>query len=69
MVWEPNGPRSLPAETLLEQGARFPDDYRHVGTWQTPPGAGGYSFEREQVLYAPVNVEDTTRACQAKREQ
>lgn len=69
VVWEPNGPRSLPAETLLEQGARFPDDYRHVGTWQTPPGAGGYSFEREQVLYAPVNVEDTTRACQAKREQ
>ncbi len=69
VLWEPDGPRSLPVETLLQQGARFPDDYRQVGTWRTALGAGGYAFEREQVLYAPVNVEDTTRACLAKREQ
>ncbi|MBO9551998.1 hypothetical protein [Pseudomonas sp.] len=69
VLWEPNGPRSLPTETLLQQGARFPDDYRQVGTWRTAPGAGGFAFVREQVLYAPVNVAGTTRACQAKREQ
>lgn len=34
VLWEPDGPRSLPTETLLQQGARFPDDYRQVGTWQ-----------------------------------
>lgn len=69
VLWEPDGPRSLPVETLLQQGARFPDNYRRMGTWKTAVGAGGYAFEREQVLYAPTNVEDTTRACLAKREQ
>jgi hypothetical protein len=69
VLWEPDGPRSLPTETLLQQGARFPDDYRQVGSWRTARGPGGYDLEREQVLYAPVNVEDTTRACLAKREQ
>lgn len=69
VLWEPGGPRSLPTETLLQQGARFPEDYRQVGSWHTARGAGGYDFEREQALYAPVNVEETTRACLAKREQ
>ncbi|AXQ49173.1 hypothetical protein ACLPJF_07925 [Pseudomonas vlassakiae] len=69
VLWEPDGPRSLPTETLLQQGARFPDDYRQVGTWHTARGAGGYDFEREQVLFAPVNVEGTARACLAKSER
>lgn len=69
VLWELDGPRSLPTETLMQQGARFPEGYRQVGSWHTARGAGGYDFEREQALYAPVNVEETTRACLAKREQ
>ncbi|WP_422420011.1 hypothetical protein [Pseudomonas sp. GZD-222] len=67
VVWEPDGPRSLPAETLVQQGVRFPEGYRLAGSWKTAEGAGGYTHAREQFLYVPVNIEESARACQARR--
>lgn len=69
ILQEPDGPRSIPTDTLSALGANFPQDYELRGTWQTPAGAGGLTKRRTQLIYAPNNLSKTLRNCEAIREQ
>ena len=63
VLFEPEGPRSIPAELMTGLGADFPGGYGHVGTWQTAEGAGGYAYRRTQKLYKPLKPQQTMSAC------
>ena len=67
ILFEPEGPRSIPAELLTGLGANFPGGYKLVGSWQTAEGAGGYAYRRTQELYKPFEPQLTMSACQILR--
>lgn len=67
ILFEPEGPRSIPAELMAGLGADFPGGYEHAGTWQTAEGAGGYAYRRTQKLYKPLKPQQTMMACQMLR--
>jgi len=67
ILFEPEGPRSIPAELMTSLGANFPEGYEHVGTWHTAEGAGGYAERRIQQLYKPVEPQETMMNCQILR--
>lgn len=69
VLFEPDGPRSVPTELMPSLGADFPEGYQKVGSWQTAEGAGGYAAKRTQELYKPITSNETLRACQALREK
>ncbi len=69
ILFEQDGPRSIPTELMFRLGADFPSGYKHVGTWQTAEGAGGYPDRRTQNLYKPVEQRKTLMSCQKLREE
>lgn len=69
ILFEQDGPRSIPTELMLRLGANFPGSYKLVGTWQTAAGAGGYPNRRTQELYKPVAQYKTLMTCQKLREE
>ncbi len=69
VLYEANGPRSIPVELMQALGAAFPGQYKEVATWKTARGAGGYEESRVQQLFKPAAVPDTLKACQTLREK
>jgi len=69
VLFEPDGPRSIPTELMYNLGADFPNDYKRAGTWQTAEGAGGYPDRRTQYLYKPVEQHKTLMTCRNLREE
>ncbi|CDZ37277.1 Putative membrane protein [Neorhizobium galegae bv. officinalis] len=67
ILFEPDGPRSVPVELMPSLGAAFPEAYQQVGTWRTAPGAGGYDGSRTQELYKPTAPIEVLNACRAIR--
>jgi fumarate reductase subunit D len=65
ILFEPDGPRSIPAEVMRGQGAEFPEQYAQVATWHTAKGSGGYAERRLQALYRPIAERDVLKACHA----
>lgn len=63
ILFEKDGPRSIPIELMASLGADFPNDYRSVGTWNTASGAGGYTEPRTQDLYEPLEQKKTLMSC------
>jgi hypothetical protein len=55
LLIEVGGPRSLNHQLVLNRLGLDFNSYRKVAAWQTPKGAGGYEFSREQSLYKPPN--------------
>ncbi|MEX1031733.1 MAG: hypothetical protein WDZ30_00090 [Cellvibrionaceae bacterium] len=68
VLFEPDGPRSIPTELMSRLGAAFPERYEQVGAWSTAEGAGGYP-SRIQEFYKPIAPTQTLTACQALREK
>lgn len=68
ILFEQDGPRSIPVEIMPSLGADFPSDYRLVGTWKTADGAGGYKDPRTQDLYEPLEHNKTLMTCLKLRE-
>lgn len=69
VLYEANGPRSIPLELMQDLGAAFPGQYKEVATWKTARGAGGYEEIRVQHLFQPTAVSDALKACQSLREK
>lgn len=69
ILYEPNGPRSIPTELMSSLGSSFPEGYEQVGAWQTAEGAGGYTVSRIQEFYKPIAPNKTLRECQSLREK
>lgn len=69
VLFEPDGPRSIPVEVMPSLGAEFPENYKVAGSWQTAEGAGGYTASRTQVLYSPIAPNETLEACRAIRKK
>jgi len=67
VLFEPEGPRSLPADVLPALGADFPKNYTEMGSWKTASGAGDYLTLRTQILYAPLAPKQTLDTCSALR--
>ena len=67
VLFEPDGPRSIPAKLMSSLGADFPGAYKKTGTWQTAEGVGGYATPRIQELYKPTRPQHTQLNCQALR--
>lgn len=68
VLFENEGPRSLPVELMVRLGARFPDDYVQVGAWVSAEGAGGFAAGRPQEMYKPNAVSKTREACRRMRD-
>ncbi|WP_152690481.1 hypothetical protein [Pseudomonas fluorescens] len=68
VVFEQDGPRSIPTELMASVGADFPSSYKQVGSWQTAAGAGGYDAIRHQSLYMPKAPSETLTACKILRD-
>jgi len=64
VLFEPDGPRGIPTEVMASQGADFPHHYTQVASWHTAEGAGGYSANRVQILYAPTAQQEILKGCQ-----
>ena len=64
VLYEPDGPRKIPAEIMHELGANFPEDYERVAKWHSARGAGGYPLPRVQELYKPVARQKVLNRCQ-----
>ncbi|MDQ0134141.1 hypothetical protein J2T08_002059 [Neorhizobium galegae] len=67
VLFEPDGPRSIPTELMSSLGTAFPQGYQEVGTWRTAEGAGGYDASRAQELYKPTAPTEALSACRAIR--
>lgn len=63
VLFEPNGPRSIPVELMDSLGLMFPSGYERVSKWKTSKGAGGYSEQREQELYRPILNNSSKKPC------
>jgi hypothetical protein len=68
ILFEPNGPRSIPTEVMLSVGADFFSAYEKVGVWPIPEGAGGYKDRGTQELYKPKNQKEILMSCQMMRQ-
>ncbi len=69
ILFEQDGPRSIPTELMHSLGADFPISYELVGTWQTAAGAGGYPDHRTQDLYRPIEQHKTLINCHKIRNE
>jgi hypothetical protein len=69
ILFEQDGPLSIPTELMYSLGADFPYTYERVGTWQTAAGAGGYPDYRTQDLYRPLEQHKTLMHCQKLRKE
>jgi hypothetical protein len=69
ILFEQDGPRSIPTELMHSLGADFPNNYERVGAWQTAKGAGGYPDRRTQDLYRPLEQNKTLMHCQKLRKE
>jgi hypothetical protein len=69
ILFEQDGPRSIPTKLMLRLGADFPNSYKHVGTWHTAEGVGGFPNSRRQDLYKPIEQHKTLLTCQKLREE
>ena len=69
ILFEPDGPRSIPLELMSLIGADFPSSYSLELTFKTAEGMGGYSYQRTQNLYKPVEPHKTRMNCQRLREK
>jgi hypothetical protein len=69
VLYEPKGPRSISADLLTSLGMNFSKQYKKVGSWETPLGAGGYKEIRTQELYKPLNVNIAKASCELKRKK
>lgn len=67
VLFEPDGPRSIPTEVMSALGVVFPEGYIRVGAWQTAEGAGGYAVSRRQLLYKPIAQKEALKTCQLLR--
>ena len=67
VLYEREGPRSIPVELMARLGTAFPDTYALAATWMTAEGAGGYSKPRKQELYKPLKQNATLVECQRLR--
>jgi fumarate reductase subunit D len=67
ILYEKNGPLSIPVELINKLGGNFPAEYKKVGEWQTPIGAGGFAYSRHQELYAPLTTNNTMVTCRYLR--
>lgn len=67
VLFEPEGPRTIPKDLMNEIGADFPVNYDQVGSWLTAKGAGGYRDRRVQELYRPRHEDKTLMACNKLR--
>lgn len=67
VLFERDGPRSIPTEVMRRLGADFPGAYKRVGMWQTAVGAGGYTARRTQEFYKPIKKQETLMTCQTLR--
>lgn len=67
ILLEPDGPRSISTEILTNLGAAFPEEYKHVGTWNIAKGAGGYTSRRTQELYKPIASNKILKSCKSLR--
>jgi hypothetical protein len=65
LLVEPDGPRSMPSETLASFGAKLEANYKPVASWYTARGAGGYNRAREQILYEPIDKTNILASCQS----
>jgi hypothetical protein len=54
LLVEPNGPRSISGELLVNFGMDLKSHYEPVASWNAAVGAGGYTQKRVQILYKPV---------------
>lgn len=63
VLLEPGGPRSLDSLILDKVGLEFPLSHEPAARWFTPKGAGGYSYERQQILYRPTDVKSSFKSC------
>lgn len=68
VLFEPNGPRSIPVELMTLLGSNFPRGYELAGAWETAEGAGGYQNRRTQELYKPIESYKTLTTCRNLRE-
>jgi hypothetical protein len=69
ILFEKDGPRSIPTELMLRLGADFPISYERVGTWQIAKGAGGYPDRGTQDLYKPLEQQKTLINCKKLRKR
>jgi len=68
VLFEPEGPRSVPGEVLASFGAELHADFDVVGSVRTAEGAGGYDKPRVQYLLKPLRPSDAAAAaCLAAR--
>ena len=67
ILFEEDGPRSSPTELMQSLGADFPISYERVGTWQTAAAAGGFTDNRTQDLYRPLEQHNTLMNCSMMR--
>jgi hypothetical protein len=69
ILFEPNGPRSIPTEVMLSMGVDFFSAYQKVGVWQIAEGAGGYKNRHTQELYKPKDSQEILYNCQIERQK
>lgn len=69
ILFEKDGPRSMPLELMARLGTDYPNDYRLVATWKTAEGSGGYREPRTQELYKPLEQNKTRMVCLKLREE
>lgn len=67
VLFEQEGPRSIPTDFMLRLGLDFPNEYEKVGAWETAEGAGGYVTKRTQELYKPIHPEYSLNQCESLR--
>ena len=68
LLVEPKGEASISPEILQKFGANLQTDYTLVGSFETSPGASGYSNQRMQQLFKPLrSIDAAIEACVATR--
>lgn len=67
LLVEESGPRRITTAVVESYGAKFATDFALAGSWQTAPGAGGYSESREQKLFKPLAPRTVLDRCRIQR--
>jgi len=68
LLTEPEGPRSIDADLLMNFGAQIERDYRVMGDFVVPPGIGGREQSQKQYLLKPSReLSIAVRACEQAR--
>lgn len=67
VLLEPNGPRSISSDLLINLGADFPNSYELMGQWNTAFGRANHKEISTQMLYRPIDSDLISQACAEKR--